>query len=100
MVDLHTTNVLLGIMAAAVAVVPAVAKAEEVKAHLTFADGNGTNSPIRRATVEIWRKTGGFWHSDFTVITNENGSFDTVLPARPSSSNSAWMSSVLLPRPT
>ena len=50
--------VLIGIVSVAVAAAPGVAWAERVKATLTFADGNGQPSPIRRATVEILRKYG------------------------------------------
>jgi hypothetical protein len=75
--------VLVGIVSGAVAVLPALASAENVKAKLTFADGDavGTPQPIRRATVEIWSKTGGFWHADSTVETSEQGTFDVPVPS-------------------
>jgi hypothetical protein len=74
---------LIGIVSAAVAVAPGTALAERVKATLTFADGNGQNSEIRRATVEIWRRYGSpfpTWRNDFTVTTDESGSFDVTVP--------------------
>jgi hypothetical protein len=79
--------VLIGIVSVAVAAAPGVALAEKVKATLTFADGTGKPAPIRRATVEIWRKYGGIpvWHNDFTVTTDEQGRIDFTVPP------SAWL---------
>ena len=74
---------LVGIMSVAVSVAPQIALAERVTATLTFVDGNGDEQPIRRATVEIWRKHGlvSVWHNDFTVTTNELGKIDFAVPA-------------------
>ena len=75
--------VLIASLSLAAAAAPAVASAERVTATLTFNDGNGTQAPIRRATVEIWRKYGSFipiWHNDFTVTTDEQGRIDTTVP--------------------
>jgi hypothetical protein len=77
------TLVLVGALAVAAAAAPGIASAERVKATLTFVDGNGQPSPIRRATVEIWRKYGSFiptWRNDFTVTTDDSGSFDVTIP--------------------
>ena len=60
-----------------------MALAERVTATLKFVDGNGQKAPIRRATVEIWRKYGSFipvWHDDFTVTTDESGRIDFTVP--------------------
>ena len=75
-------TVVVGIVLAGASVAPGMASAERVKATLTFADGNGGQSPIRRATVEIWRRYGAIpmWHDDFTVTTDESGSFDFIVP--------------------
>ena len=74
--------VLIGIMSVAVSAAPGVAFAERVTATLTFADGNGAPAPIRRATVEIWRKYGfiGTWHNDFTTTTSEAGTINVSVP--------------------
>jgi hypothetical protein len=74
---------LIGIMSVAVSAAPGAASADRVTATLTFADGNGVPSPIRRATVEIWRKYGwvGTWHNDFTVTTDELGRIDVTVPS-------------------
>jgi hypothetical protein len=75
--------VLIGIASAAVAVAPGTALAERVTATLKFVDGNGQRAPIRRATVEIWRRYGSpfpTWRNDFTVTTDESGSFDVTVP--------------------
>ena len=74
--------VLIGIVSVVVAAAPQMALAERVKATLTFTDGNGGERPIRRATVEIWRKHGAVpvWHNDFTVTTDESGTIDFEVP--------------------
>ena len=75
--------VLIGIASVAVCVAPGVAFAERVTATLRFADGTGDPAPIRRATVEIWRKSGrpfGFWSNVSTVTTNEDGKIDVNVP--------------------
>jgi len=74
--------VLIGILSVAVSAAPGVAFAERVTATLRFADGTGSPAPIRRATVEIWRKSGfGFWGAISTVSTDENGRIDTTVPS-------------------
>jgi hypothetical protein len=80
---LARTLLVLALLVVAAAAAPSVAFAERVTATLTFADGNGTKAPIRRATVEIWRYYGsiiGTWHNDYTVTTDENGHFDVTVP--------------------
>ena len=74
---------LIGVMSVAVSVAPQIARAERVKATLTFIDGNGQKRPLRRATVEIWRKHGfvPVWHNDFTVTTDELGKIDFAVPS-------------------
>jgi len=72
--------VLVGVVSVAVTAAPGVAFAERVTATLTFADGTGQPAPIRRATVEIWRKYGGFWHGDFTTTTDELGRVNVSVP--------------------
>src|SRR5262249_40098212 len=50
---------------------------------LTFADKTGQPAPIRRATVEIWRKSGffGIWSNVSTVATDEDGRIDVTVPS-------------------
>jgi hypothetical protein len=54
------------------------ARAETISGTFTFSDSDGTSSPIRFATVEIWRfRPGPFgwwaWYADKTVSTNAFG---------------------------
>jgi hypothetical protein len=73
--------VVIGIVSVTASVAPELALAERVTATLEFADGTGSPAPIRRARVEIWRKTGLFWHHDYTTSTNDDGKLDFTVPA-------------------
>src|SRR5262245_55794836 len=67
----------------AFAATAAPARAETVRAHLTFTDGDGTIKPIRFAKVEVRRSSCClWWDTDATVTTDANGDFSVVLPFR------------------
>jgi hypothetical protein len=81
--------VLVGIVSVAMTAAPGVASAERVTATLTFQDDSDKappqgQAPIRRAMVEIWRRTGGIfpmWHNDLPVqTTDEDGKIDFTVP--------------------
>ena len=62
------------------------AHAETVRGTLTYTDGDGTPTPIRRAKVEIqqmWAGDNSFiFHPDFVATTNEAGFFSATIPFR------------------
>jgi hypothetical protein len=75
--------VLIGIVVVGVSAAPGLARAERLTATFTFADGTGSPAPIRRATVEVWRKSGlfGIWSNVLTDATNEDGNLNVNVPS-------------------